>query len=70
MKQPQYYKLVTFEILEDGAFFERSIVSLKDPSQISLPSADELLADRLRRGWKLVENQGFGYWSMRRFERR
>jgi broad specificity phosphatase PhoE len=23
-----------------------------------------------RRGWKLVENQGFAYWSMRRFERR
>ena len=22
-----------------------------------------------RKGWKLVENQGFKYWSMRRFER-
>lgn len=41
-KQPNDYKFLTFEILPDGAFVQRAMRSLKDTSQIDLPSAREL----------------------------
>lgn len=42
LKQPRNYQFLTFEILPDGTFEQRSTQTIDDPGEIGLPSAREL----------------------------